>query len=74
VCKPGGLALIAMSPLFPTKAILAWHSTSPQERVRLVQLYFELAGGFEPAEFVDRSPGAKPIRCGWCWRDGRCGE
>jgi hypothetical protein len=47
---------------FPTKAILAWHTTSPEERIRLVQLYFELAGGFAPAQFIDASPrGADPL-------------
>ena len=57
VLKPGGLALVATSHrCFPTKAILAWHSTSPQDRTRLIQRYFELAGGFAPAEFIDGSP------------------
>ncbi len=56
ILKPGGLALIATSHrCFPTKAILAWHSTTPEERVRLLQVYFE-AAGFGAAEFVDRSP------------------
>jgi SAM-dependent methyltransferase len=63
VLRPGGMAIIAMSHrCFPTKAILAWHATSPEDRVRLVQLYFEAAGGYEPAEFLDRSPaGADPL-------------
>jgi SAM-dependent methyltransferase len=63
VLRPGGLALVAMSHrCFPTKAILAWHSCSPEERVRLVQVYFEAAGGYEPAVFLDRSPaGADPL-------------
>jgi len=63
VLKPGGLALIATSHrCFPTKAILAWHSTTPAERIRCIRLYFELAGGFAPAEFIDRSPpGADPL-------------
>lgn len=64
VLKTGGLALIATSHrCFPSKAILAWHSSSPQDRIRLIQRYFELAGGFTPAEFIDRSPpaGADPL-------------
>ena len=63
VLKPGGVALIATSHrCFPTKAIAAWQATSPEERLRLIQLYFELADGFEPVEFVDRSPpGADPL-------------
>jgi SAM-dependent methyltransferase len=57
VLKPGGLALIATSHrCFPTKAVLAWHTLSPQERIRLIQSYFEHAGGFAPAEIIDRSP------------------
>lgn len=57
VLKAGGVALIATSHrCFPTKAILAWHTLSPQERIRLIQSYFEHAGGFAPAEFIDRSP------------------
>jgi SAM-dependent methyltransferase len=64
VLKPGGLALIATSHrCFPTKAIMAWHATTnPQHRFRLLELYFELAGGFETAERIDRSPaGADPL-------------
>jgi SAM-dependent methyltransferase len=56
VLKPGGLALIATSHrCFPTKAILAWHTTSPEQRIGVLQLYLELAG-FGPAELIDRSP------------------
>lgn len=56
VLKPGGVAAIATSHrCFPTKAILAWHSTTPEDRIRLIQRYFELAG-FGSAEFLDRSP------------------
>lgn len=63
VLKPGGIALIATSHrCFPTKAIAAWQATTPGERLRLIQLYFELAGGFEEVEFIDRSPpGADPL-------------
>jgi len=63
VLRPGGLALVAMSHrCFPTKAILAWHSCSPEERVGLVRVYFEAAGGYDPAVFYDRSPaGADPL-------------
>jgi SAM-dependent methyltransferase len=63
VLKPGGRALVATSHrCFPTKAILAWHSLPPQDRLRLIQIYFERAGGFAPAEVLDRSPpGADPL-------------
>jgi hypothetical protein len=57
VLKPGGLALIATSHrCFPTKAILAWHSLPAEKRIRLIGFYLELAGGFTPAEVIDRSP------------------
>ncbi len=64
VLKPGGLALVATSHrCFPTKAIAAWHTASPRDLIRLIQHYFELAGGFAPGEFIDRSPpgGADPL-------------
>ena len=63
VLRPGGIAVVAMSHrCFPTKAILAWHACSPEERINLVHLYFEAAGGFETAFFADRSPaGADPL-------------
>jgi SAM-dependent methyltransferase len=63
VLRPGGLAVVALSHrLFPTKAIAAFQALPPRERIGLVRLYFERAGGFEPAEFVDRSPeGADPL-------------
>ncbi len=57
VLKPGGIAVIATSHrCFPTKAIMAWHALQPEQRIRVLRLYFELAGGFAPAEFLDRSP------------------
>ena len=63
VLAPGGSHLVATSHrLFPTKAILAWRSLDAPERQRLVERYFELAGGYGPPEFLDRSPpGADPL-------------
>jgi SAM-dependent methyltransferase len=62
VLKPGGLALIATSHrCFPTKAVMAWHTLTPPDRVRLIQLYLEQAG-LDRTEFIDRSPvGADPL-------------
>jgi len=58
VLKPNGLALIAISHrCFPNKAVMAWHSCTPEQRVRLVQLYLEQAG-FGPPTVIDRSPAA----------------
>jgi SAM-dependent methyltransferase len=56
VLKAGGLALIATAQrCFPTKAIMAWHTLSPADRMRLISLYLEQAG-FGAAELLDRSP------------------
>jgi len=63
VLRPGGLALVAMSHrLFPTKAVAAFCTLPPAQRVEMVAGYFRAVGGFEPARFVDRSPaGADPL-------------
>ncbi len=63
VLRPGGRALIATSHrCFPTKAIRAWHMLPPAERLRTIAQYFAHAGGFAPAETLDRSPaGADPL-------------
>jgi hypothetical protein len=56
VLKPGGRALIATSHrCFPTKAIMAWHTLSQANRLRLIGLYLERAG-FAAPELIDRSP------------------
>lgn len=57
VLKPGGIAVIAMSHrCFPTKAVMAWQACSPEERLHLVQIYLQAAGGYEQPVFADRSP------------------
>ena len=63
VLRPGGRAIVSTSHrCFPTKAIRAWHVLPPAERLRAIALYFERAGGFAPAELLDRSPpGADPL-------------
>lgn len=54
--KPGGKICIAMSHrLFPTKAIAAFTSMAPEDRIKLVCHYLESAG-FQDVEFIDRSP------------------
>jgi SAM-dependent methyltransferase len=63
VLRPGGRAVIATSHrCFPTKAIRAWHVLPVAERLRTIAQYFAHAGGFAPAEALDRSPpGADPL-------------
>ena len=63
VLRPGGRLAIATSHrCFPTKAIRAFHVMPAPERLRAIALYLERAGGFEPAQVVDRSPaGADPL-------------
>ena len=57
VLRPGGLSLVAMSHrLFPTKAILAFQTLSPEQRIRLVMAYHEDAGGFEKPLFSSHLP------------------
>jgi len=63
VLRPGGRVAIATSHrCFPTKAIRAFHELPLRDRLALIALYLERAGGFEAAELVDRSPpGADPL-------------
>ncbi len=57
VLAPAGRLIVAMSHrCFPTKAIRAFHVLPASERARLVASYFELAGGFDAPQLVDRSP------------------
>ena len=56
VLKPGGKCIVAMSHrLFPTKAIYAFQTLAPQDRVQLVKEYMR-RGGLSEIEFIDRSP------------------
>ena len=57
ILRPTGEIIVSMSHrCFPTKAIRAFHVLGAEERVRLVSEYVVRAGGFEPPEFIDRSP------------------
>ncbi len=56
VLRPGGRICIAMSHrLFPTKAILAFHQASRDQRAQLVA-HFCTEGGLANVGFIDRSP------------------
>jgi SAM-dependent methyltransferase len=72
VLRAGGIHLVATSHrMFPTKAVAAWHSLAPGDRLRLIGTYFELAGGFEPPRLIDRSPrGADPLWVALATRSG----
>jgi len=63
VLRPGGLHVVAMSHrCFPTKAVRAFHQLDGEGRCALVREYFERAGGYAPAERLDRAPpGADPL-------------
>ena len=63
VLVPGGRLIVAMSHrCFPTKAVRAFHQLAPEDRIRLIGAYVELAAGFDVATFEDRSPtGEDPL-------------
>jgi len=74
VVKPGGVALVAISHrMFPTKAVLGWQALDTADRARLVRHYFELAGGWEPPQVLDRSPAyADPLWVIFAQRPSEC--
>lgn len=54
--KPGAaLVVIFSNRLFPTKAVRVWYEQDDAGHVALVTAYFELAGGYDEARFIDRS-------------------
>ncbi|CAA9572697.1 MAG: hypothetical protein AVDCRST_MAG18-2166 [uncultured Thermomicrobiales bacterium] len=54
--KPGAaLVVIFSNRLFPTKAVRVWYEQDDVGHVALVTAYFELAGGYDVARFIDRS-------------------
>jgi SAM-dependent methyltransferase len=56
VLKPGAaLVIIFSNRLFPTKAVRIWYEQDDEGHVALVQAYFEVAGGYDEAIFIDRS-------------------
>jgi len=63
VLRPGGLHVVALSHrCFPTKAIRAFLTLPPSERVAIVEHYFRRAGGYAEPLALDRSPsGADPL-------------
>ncbi len=63
VLRPGGLSIVAMSHrLFPTKAVMAFHTFTAEQRIALVTSYHEAGGGFEkPTSLIQTPPGADPL-------------
>jgi SAM-dependent methyltransferase len=63
VLRPGGISVVAMSHrCFPTKSVRAFHVLPRDARFELVARYHALAGGFDAAARLDRSPaGADPL-------------
>ncbi len=53
VLKPGGQAVVSFSNrMFPTKAVEVWRTSTDDQHMQLVRLYFERAEGFDPIREV----------------------
>ena len=57
VLKPGAPCIVSYSNrCFPTKAVAVWRAVGDTDHAKLVALYFEAAGSFQPAEFDVLNP------------------
>ncbi|MSQ48119.1 MAG: methyltransferase domain-containing protein [Deltaproteobacteria bacterium] len=57
VLKDGAPFLVLFSNrMFPTKAVRVWQSLHDGQRAKLIEAYFQEAGGYEEAVFTDASP------------------
>ena len=66
ILRPGGTLVITFSNrMFPTKAVRIWQGCSDEQRMTLVKLYLQKAGGYEGIRAEDRSPlpkgGSDPV-------------
>ena len=60
ILRPGGTLVITFSNrMFPTKAVRIWQGCSDEQRMTLVKLYLQKAGGYEGIRAEDRSPTPK---------------
>lgn len=60
VLRPEGSFVLTFSNrCFPTKAIRGWLMTDDRGRCAIVDTYFDLTDGFEPAVVQHRNPGAR---------------
>lgn len=66
VLKPGGALIVIFSNrLFATKAVRVWYEQDDAGHIALVRAYFELAGGYEGVQLIDRSDPPQPGPRGW---------
>ncbi len=57
VLRPGAPLVVTFSNrMFPTKAVRIWQACSDEQRMTLVKMYLQRAGGFEGIRGEDRSP------------------
>ncbi len=57
ILKEGAPFLVLFSNrMFPTKAVRVWQSLHDGQRARLIEAYFQEAGGYEEVVFTDASP------------------
>ena len=57
ILRPGCPLVITFSNrMFPTKAVRIWQGCSDEQRMTLVKLYLQKAGGYEGIRAEDRSP------------------
>ncbi len=60
VLRPGGPFVVTFSNrCFPTKAIRGWLLTDDEGHSAIVEAYFDLAGGFDPAVVQLRNPASR---------------
>ncbi len=57
ILRPGSPLVITLSNrMFPTKAVRIWQGCSDEQRMTLVKLYLQKAGGYAGIRAEDRSP------------------
>ena len=57
VLKPGAPVVVTYSNrMFPTKAVRIWQVCNDEQRMTLVKMYLQKAGGYEGIRAADRSP------------------
>ncbi len=60
ILRPGCPLVITFSNrMFPTKAVRIWQGCSDEQRMTLVKMYLQKAGGYEGIRAEDRSPAPK---------------